>query len=132
MLFPRIINKMFYLCMIFIIMKIIITESKLEKAAIKWLNDNYGYLEPFETEKYPDYIFYKKGDDVILDYDKKFGYVYVNYEEIWSFFERMFGMDNQQIKDITKIWVEERYNLMVTTTNKWLLKKELRWGNATN
>jgi len=48
---------MFYLCMIFIIMKIIITESKLEKAAIKWLNDNYGDLEPFETEKYPDYIF---------------------------------------------------------------------------
>jgi hypothetical protein len=42
-------------------MKLIITENRLERIAIKWLNNNYGDLEPFESEKYPDYIFYKKG-----------------------------------------------------------------------
>ena len=97
-------------------MKLIITDSKLEKAAIKWLNDNYGDLEPYETEKYSDYIFYRKGNEIIFDYNKKNGNVYVNYEEIWSFFESFFGMEYEQIQEITKIWVEERYNLRVTTT----------------
>ena len=97
-------------------MKIIITENKLERLAIKWLNENYGDLEPFETEKYPDYTLYRKGDEVIFDYNKKNEVVYVSYDEIWSFFKSFFSMSNQQIKDITKIWVEEHYKLRVTTT----------------
>ena len=97
-------------------MKIIITESKLEKFLIKWLNDNYGDLEPYETEEYSDYIFYRKDKEIIFGYNKKNGYVYVNYDEIWSFLEGMFGMEYEQIQDITKEWVEERYNLRVTTT----------------
>ena len=98
-------------------MKIIITESKLDRLAIKWLNDNYGDLEPFETEKYPNQVFYRKGKEIIFSYNKKNGYVYVNYEEIWSFFESFFGMEYEQIRDLTKVWVEESYNLRVTTTS---------------
>ena len=90
--------------------------TKLEKLCIKWLNDNYNHMEPFYMEKYPDYIFHMKNGQCILQYNKKNGYVYVSYKEIWSFFERMFGMDNQQIKDITKIWVEEHYKMGVTST----------------
>ena len=97
-------------------MKILITESKLERVAIKWLNDNYGNLEPFETEKHSDYIFYRKDKEIIFSYNKKNGYVYVNYDEIWSFLEGMFGMEYEQIRGLTKVWVEERYNLRVTTT----------------
>jgi len=97
-------------------MKIIITESKLEKAAINWLNKNYGDLEPYDNIKYPNYILYKKGDEVIFEYNKKSGSVYVNYDEIWSFFKSFFGMEYLQIQDITKRWVEEHYNLKVTTT----------------
>lgn len=89
--------------------------TKLEKLCIKWLNDNYNHMEPFYMEKYPNYIFHMKNGQCILQYNKKNGYVYVSYKEIWSFFERMFGMDNQQIKDITKIWVEEHYKMGVTT-----------------
>jgi hypothetical protein len=33
-------------------MKIIITESKLEKVAIKWLNDNYGDLMTSDGDVY--------------------------------------------------------------------------------
>ena len=90
--------------------------SKLEKLCIKWLNDNYGDLERYETEKYSDYIFHMKDGNCILEYNKKSGYVYVSYREIWSFFERMFGMNYQQIQDLTKVWVEEHYKKEVTST----------------
>ena len=96
-------------------MKIIITESKLEKFALNWLNDNYGDLEPFESEEYPDYIFYRKGDVVIFEYNKKNNVVYISYNEIWSFFEMYLNMNYQQIQAITEIWAEEDYNLRVTS-----------------
>jgi hypothetical protein len=113
-------------------MKFVITENKLERLAIKWLNENYGDLEPFETEKHPDYIFYRKGDEVIFDYNKKNEVVYVSYDEIWSFFESFFSMSNQQIKDITKIWVEEHYKLRVTTTQYGGLPTFQWWRNIIN
>ena len=90
--------------------------TKLEKTAINWLNDEYNDLEPFETNKYSDYIFYMKNGNVIFDYNKKNDVVYINYDEVWSFFETFFGMEYQQIRDITKAWVEEHYKLRVTTT----------------
>jgi hypothetical protein len=113
-------------------MKIIITESKLEKFFIKWLNDNYGDLEPYETEEYSDYIFYRKDKEIIFGYNKKNGYVYVNYDEIWSFLEGMFGMGYEQIEELTKVWVEERYNLKVTRT--FIVKSftDFRWRNIIN
>jgi len=90
--------------------------TKLEKLCIKWLNENYSPMERFEPEKYPNYIFHMKDGKCILQYNKKSGNVYVNYNEIWSFFESFFGMKHQQIQDLTKIWVEEQYNLRSTTT----------------
>jgi hypothetical protein len=90
--------------------------SKINKFCIKWLNENYNYMEPFIMKEYPDYIFHMKDGKCILQYNKKNGYVYVSYRKIWRFFESYFCMSNQQIKDITKIWVEEHYKMGVTTT----------------
>jgi len=90
--------------------------DKLEKLCIKWLNENFTPMEPFIMKEYPDYIFHMKDGKCILQYNKKNGYVYVSYREIWKFFESFFNMDDQQIKDITKIWVEEHYKVGVTTT----------------
>ena len=94
--------------------------TKLDKLCIKWLNENYNHMEPFIMKEYPDYIFHMKDGKCILQHNKKSGYVYVNYREIWSFFEGVFSMSNQQIKDITKIWVEEHYKKGVTSTLKLL------------
>jgi hypothetical protein len=92
--------------------------TKIEKLCIKWLNDNYNHMEPFLMKEYPDYIFHMKNGKCILQHNKKNGYVYVSYKEIWKFFELYFSMSNQQIKDITKIWVEEHYKVGITT--EWL------------
>jgi hypothetical protein len=95
--------------------------DKLEKLCIKWLNENFTPMEPFIMKEYPDYIFHMKDGKCILQYNKKNGYVYVSYREIWKFFESYFSMTNQQIKNITKIWVEEHYNMGVTTTPAYLM-----------
>ena len=112
-------------------MKLIITESKRNRAITKWLDENYGDLEPYKTDKYPDYIIYKKGEEAIFDYNKKNGVVCVNYNEIWSFFESYFSMEYQQIQDVIKEWVEERYNLRVTKTLLGFYNNIPRWRNVT-
>lgn len=89
-------------------------ESKLIKLGIKWLNDEYGDLEPYETDKYPNHILYKKDNQVIFDYNKQTGFIYVDYNKLWHVFKRYFSMDYQQIQNIITLWLEERYNLRVT------------------
>ena len=113
-------------------MKIIITESRLGQIAINWLNKNYGDLEPYETGKYPEYIFYKKGNEIIFDYNKKNGRAYINYREIWSFFENYFSMNYTQIQGLTKEWVEEHFKLGATTTPDSLRITKPWWRNITN
>jgi len=90
--------------------------SKIETFAIKWLNDNYSDLEIFEMPQHPDYIFHMKNGKCILQHDKKTGVVYLNYYEIWSFFESCFSMGYKQIQTLTKRWVEELYKLSLKTT----------------
>jgi len=112
-------------------MKLIITENKRNKVAIKWLNNNYGDLEPYETKDYFGSVFYKKGDDVIFEYNKN-GYVYVSYDKICSFFEHMFSMEYKQIQDLTKEWIEEHYNLRVTKVLTVTNPNYDRWNHITS
>jgi len=98
-------------------MKIIITENKLNDVAIKWMNMRFGDLTPYETDRYPDNVFFMKDKQVIFDYNKKNGRVYISYYNIWSLLEDVFGMEYEQIQEVTKLWLEEHYNLRVTTTH---------------
>jgi hypothetical protein len=97
-------------------MKYIITENQMNRAVFKWLNLEYGDLTPFETEEYPDYIFFMKDGEVVFEYNKKNGYVGISYDKIWSFLKSFFGLEYEEIQELTKEWVEEHYKLRVTTT----------------
>ena len=113
-------------------MKYIITESQLDRAALKYLNSEYGDLEPYETDEYPNHIFFMKDGEVIFDYNKKNGWVYISNEKIWSLLESFFGLEYEEIQDLLKQWVEEHYKLRVTTTNEIWSDMESRWRNITN
>jgi hypothetical protein len=112
-------------------MKIIITENKLNDVVIKWLNKNYGDLKPYETEQYPHHVFFMKDKQVIFDYNKKNGRVFISYYNIWSLLEDVFGMEYKQNQEVTKLWMEEHYNLRVTTTETHGYDYILRWRNIT-
>ena len=113
-------------------MKYIITESQIDRVVFKWLNSEYGDLTPFETEKHPDYIFFMKDGEVVFDYNKENGYVYISYEKIWSFLENFFGLEYEEIQGLTKKWVEEHYKLRVTTTLYKNIFTSIGWRNITN
>ena len=90
--------------------------DNLKHKIIQYLNSEYGDLEQFEMEEYPDYIFFMKNGKTIFDYNPKNGYVIISYVQIWSFLESFFGLEHEEVQDLTKEWVEEHYKLRVTTT----------------
>ena len=113
-------------------MKYIITESQLDRAALKYLNIEYGDLTPYETDEYPNHIFFMKDGEVIFDYNKKNGWVYISNEKIWSLLESFFGLEYEEIQDLLKQWVEEHYKLRVRTTKVSRKQYFFRWRNITN
>ena len=113
-------------------MKYIITESQLDRAVLKYLNSEYGDLEPYETDRWPEYIFFMKDGELIFDYNKESGVVYISYDKIWSFLKSFFGLEYEEIQDLTKEWVEEHYKLEVTTTYVFKDTGFMWWRNITN
>jgi hypothetical protein len=94
-------------------MKIIITESKLHKVAIKWMNLNFSpdQLEVIEHPDYPNSIFYRKNGKVVMEQDKKNERFWFDYEDIWSFFKSFFGMEYQEIREVLRHWLDEDFKL---------------------
>jgi hypothetical protein len=103
-------------------MKIIITESKLNKVVLKWMNLNFSpdQLEVIEHPDYPDSIFYKKNGKVVMEQNKKNESFFFDYGDIWSFFESFFGMEYEEIQDVLRYWLEETFKLGgYTLTHLW-------------
>jgi hypothetical protein len=90
-------------------------KNKLDKVVITWLNDKFGDLtEVVRGNK----TFYINEDRLALFYyyqDEKNRFVYINYDEIWSFLKSIFGLESLQIKGIITHWLEETYNLKGVT-----------------
>ena len=106
--------------------------DKLKHKIIKYLNSEYGDLTLFESEKYLNHIFFMKDGKVIFDYNKKNGRVFISYDKIWSFLQNFFGLNYEEIQDLTKEWVEEHYKLRVTTTASCKTLALNGWRNITN
>jgi hypothetical protein len=90
--------------------------NKLKHTIINYLNKEYPELVRYETDKYPDFIFFMKDDKVIFYYNKINGWGFISYDKIWSFLDSFFGLNDMEIKDLTKQWMEEHYKLDMTTT----------------
>ena len=59
-----------------------------------------------------------KDEKVLFNYNKKPKTVGISYDKIWSFLEYFFGLEYEEIQDITKEWIEEHYKLEVTSSDK--------------
>jgi hypothetical protein len=66
-----------------------------------------------------------KDGKLIIDYSKNSSFVYISNDEIWSFLESMFGLNYEEIEDITKEWLEKYYNLKVVGTSNHMLYQSL-------
>jgi hypothetical protein len=92
-------------------------------AKLGFNNDPFEFLNLFndldviqsEEEENWTLFRYKKYNNLMV-YDRKNEYVYINYDEIWSFFESSFGLEYQETQGITERWLGEVYNLRRVTT----------------
>jgi hypothetical protein len=100
-------------------MKFIITENKLNNVALSWMNQNFSpdQLEIVNSEKYPGSIFFMKDGVVVMEQDKKYKDFWLN-NEIWSFFESVFGMEYEQIQEVLSYWLENTFKLKGFTAYK--------------
>lgn len=89
-------------------MKYIITENKLEKTVIHFLNTGYGNLT-INTEKLPNNILFVDGKNVLMSYDGSRLWVdYSLYETLLEWF----NLGYRKTKDIIKNWAFEKYGIM--------------------
>jgi hypothetical protein len=76
-----------------------------------------SFLEQFNdltpVEKGGDLYYVNKDRSPLFAYsqDRKSSIVWVNYDRIWMFFEEIIGLDEMEIQDILKYWLEETYNI---------------------
>ena len=99
-------------------MKIIITESSRDRLVLKWLNKGFGDLTSVVKDDRTYYVDKNRKPLFYYYHNEKNGYVYINHERIWVFFEDIFGLKNPQTQRILKVWLEETYNLRGVTPNK--------------
>jgi len=104
-------------------MKIIITENKLNRVVLTWLDNEYGNLTKIVKG---DKIYYVDQDGLSLFYcyqDLKNKYVFINYDRIWRLLQSIFGLE------ILKVWLEQTYNLRgVTPKLKNHLEQSFGWN----
>jgi hypothetical protein len=68
-----------------------------------------------EEEEHWSLFRYEKGKNLMV-YDRKNGFVFINYNEIWSFLVREFELNYSVIQGLTEEWLGEAYNLREITT----------------
>ena len=55
------------------------------------------------------------------------GYVYIDYDDIWSVLEEHFGLKYSEIQELTKMWLGEVYNLRGITTFTSMVSNPESW-----
>ena len=93
-------------------MDIQVNKHQLDRVVIKWLNLYYGNLTPKKHKNYPNFLFYvNPHNEVIMEYDKKIGEVYIPYNSIWAKIKSLFHINDDDAKSIIKVWLEKDYKL---------------------
>jgi len=102
-------------------MKLIITESQknkiIEKVIFKYLDkQNYNQLEIDNNIYFVKNIGDKYAD---IRFDKSDGWCYIDYDLI-SFFSRMMDVEESDIKEVIKRWVEHTLQMEVKYTRSYI------------
>jgi hypothetical protein len=93
-------------------MDIIVDKPQLVRVVLLYLNNNFGDLTPKKHKNYPNFLFYvNPHNEVIMEYDKKIGEVYIPYNSIWSKIKSLFYINDDDAKSIIKVWLEKDYKL---------------------
>ncbi len=94
-----------------------------ELAKLAFNNDPMEFLHMFDdmdvvqSETNPNQTLFRYENVYnLMIYNKKSGYVYLSYYDIWLFLEDGFGLNYSETQELTTRWVGEAYNLRGVTT----------------
>ena len=78
---------------------------------LSWLIDNFGDLKPVVDGNKITYV--NDNNKIFFYYyqDKKNGYCYIKYGEIWSVLDSRFGINDTEIMEVTTTWLDEVYGI---------------------
>jgi hypothetical protein len=110
-------------------MKYIITESQMDRAVLKYLNTEFGDLEPYKNKKHPNRILFVKDGEVIFEYFIEVGSVFISYRKVWAFLQRFFLLDDMEVGNTLRQWMSEYYNLDVRSNPIPVIDTEKWWDN---
>ena len=83
-------------------------------------------FEWIPSKDFPNTVLYRHDlKDNVLLYDETNNKVYINYRKIYAFFEYYFGLDEQEILDITLEWVKQNVRLPVSDDDEKLNDEKL-------
>jgi len=105
---------------VFIIMKIVIRESRLKGIVVKWLQDKYPVLN---TEVHRDSISYydptTRNGLTVFSYEEDSGEV-MFYQDIQFLLRGQFGLSEEEAEETVEQWIEEYYGLDVSRVRFFL------------
>jgi len=105
----------FFFFIIFISMKVIITENRIFNLAKNQLTKKYGNLTPVEDKWGKGLIYYVDDNNfVYFDYNTFNGVCRIFVDEIYNFLERWNAFSKGDIKEVIIEWLLEHYNLDVS------------------
>jgi len=106
-------------------------KKHLFKLLNEWLLDE---CDQITYSDYPRSIFFKRRSDgkIVAEIDKKNELFLLHYNEIWSFFEKHFDLNYEEIQEIARDWLEEAFKLKGYTPDVAHLSRTARWKRLSN
>jgi hypothetical protein len=79
----------------------------------------FNDLDVIDSEEKPNLTLfrYEIGNNLMV-HDDEFDFVYINYGKIWSFLEKVFGLNYAEIQELTQEWLGEVYDLKGVYTDE--------------
>lgn len=107
-------------------MKFIISESKLEKIILNYLDD-FLDLKKFQlwtNKKNPHSLFFVKDGKLLLWVDKKHRNFFYEYDDIYEFLRSFFSLNDEQVTEIMDKWFikkfkDESFSIIPENINDW-------------
>ena len=84
--------------------------NPLSKKVKEFIDDKLGGLIQFESDEYPDHLFYRKDDIILFDRDLKNKRLWCSRHHYWSFFNKEIGLNYDEIQELTKYFIGTHLN----------------------
>ena len=105
------------------------TPEKLFKELIQGIDINKPVVD---FEKYPNSIFWFKGDKCLFEYNFKNQTIWIDFDEIWSKFLPYFKGNYYDIPGFMEVQVEQHFKLKGITSFGLNEQTRCRWNNISN